>query len=106
MELSKALTTATIAIWDLAKSKLLPTPSRFHYLFNMRELSRVFQGVMECPVECVKDEHTLVALWKHENTRVFADKLSRQQDKNFLDKVIAEFILEHFGEKFAAENEE
>merc|ERR1719506_1678140 len=106
IELSKKLTGATIDVWDRVKNKLLPTPSRFHYLFNMRELSRVFQGVMECPVECVAEADTLCALWKHEFTRVFADKLSRQVDKDLVDKTIREFMPQHFGDDLAAANGE
>merc|ERR1719271_282624 len=101
MECSKKLTEATIDVWDRVKSKLLPTPSRFHYLFNMCELSRVFQGIMECPVDCIKDEAALVALWKHEATRVFADKLSRQVDKDFVDQAISGCLGNHFGEAAA-----
>lgn len=32
---------------------------------------------MEAPVELVPTEVALIGLWKHENVRVFADKLSR-----------------------------
>lgn len=36
----------TVALWNKTQAKMLPTPAKFHYLFNMRELSKVFQGVM------------------------------------------------------------
>ena len=38
------LTDATISLWDIVQRKLLPTPTKFHYIFNIRELSRVFQA--------------------------------------------------------------
>jgi dynein heavy chain len=101
---SKKLTAATIDVWDKVKRSLLPTPSRFHYIFNMRELSRVFQGIMETPVTAIPDETIMVGLWKHECTRVFGDKLSRLQDKTFIDKVLQEFMLEHYGDSLAEAN--
>jgi dynein heavy chain len=104
VELAQKLTGATIDVWNKVQRSLLPTPSRFHYVFNMRELSRVFQGVLECPIHVIHDEATLVALWKHECTRVFADKLARQQDKDFVHKVLAEFMPLHFGEELAMAN--
>ena len=33
---------ATISVWEAAARKLLPTPTKFHYNFNIRELARVF----------------------------------------------------------------
>lgn len=36
----------TITLWNKIQAKMLPTPAKFHYLFNMRELSKVFQGVI------------------------------------------------------------
>ena len=36
---------ATIAVWEAAARKLLPTPTKFHYAFNIRELARVFGGI-------------------------------------------------------------
>jgi dynein heavy chain len=102
IELAKKLCGATVDVWDKVKRSLLPTPLRFHYIFNMRDLSRVFQGVMECPVNIVKDETTLIGLWKHENTRVFADKLCRDIDKTFIEKTLMEFCTQHFGEELTA----
>ena len=104
IDLSKKLTAATVDVWDRVKSKLLPTPLRFHYIFNMRDLSRVFQGIMECPVNIVTTPTVLVGLWKHECQRVFADKLCRDVDKNLVEKTLSEFMPVHFGEQLAAEN--
>eukprot|EP00434_Breviolum_minutum_P020390 symbB.v1.2.017983.t1/scaffold1416.1/size119947/3 len=104
IDLSKKLTAATVDVWDRVKSKLLPTPLRFHYIFNMRDLSRVFQGIMECPVSVANTPTILVGLWKHECQRVFADKLCRDVDKNLVEKTLAEFMPHHFGEQLAADN--
>ena len=30
------LTSATIKLWELVKKYMLPTPAKFHYVFNMR----------------------------------------------------------------------
>jgi len=42
----EGLTNATIALWNKVKNTMLPTPSKFHYVFNMRELSRIFKGIL------------------------------------------------------------
>eukprot|EP00928_Gymnodinium_smaydae_P021973 TRINITY_DN18608_c0_g3_i2.p1 TRINITY_DN18608_c0_g3~~TRINITY_DN18608_c0_g3_i2.p1 ORF type:complete len:2564 (-),score=332.72 TRINITY_DN18608_c0_g3_i2:161-7795(-) len=102
--LTRRLNGLTIAVWSKTQKLLPPTPSRFHYVFNMRELSRVFQGIMETPLESIANEARLVSLWKHEATRVFADKLARTQDKETVDRIVQEYALEYFGENLAGKH--
>jgi len=87
-EVADKLTDATIHLWQKVQAKMLPTPAKFHYMFNMRELSRVFAGIFEAPRETIQDEVYLVKLWRHECERVFVDKLTNQADKDWTHQTI------------------
>jgi dynein heavy chain len=98
--LAGKLTDATILFWEKIKAKMLPTPAKFHYLFNMRDLSRVFQGVMQVPNEVMTDDVYLCKLWKHECQRVFQDKLTTLEDKDWVVKTLEALVRDSFGEQY------
>ena len=81
-KLVELLPNITVTLWNWMRTKMLPSPSKFHYTFNLRDLSRVFQGILRTPRSSVPDGKTLILLWRHENERVFADKLTTIADKD------------------------
>ncbi|KAJ1446978.1 dynein heavy chain and region D6 of dynein motor-domain-containing protein [Pelagophyceae sp. CCMP2097] len=72
---------ATMALFTWARARLLPSPSKFHYTFTLRDLARMFQGVLRTPRSTFLADHVAVQLWRHEAERVFADKLVNLEDK-------------------------
>ena len=71
---------ATVKLWGWMRSNMLPSPSKFHYVFNLRDLSRVFQGILHTPHLSLPNTRHLILLWRHECFRVFADKLTSAAD--------------------------
>lgn len=46
-----SLTDATLELFSHIVERLPPTPSRFHYVFNLRDLSRVYEGLLRATPE-------------------------------------------------------
>ena len=87
----------TIEVWEKVKAKMLPTPAKFHYIFNLRDLSRVFQGVFMAPVrEVLHSDTVLLSLWKHECERVFADRLVDDVDKGWFASTMNRLLEDRF----------
>ncbi|XP_067860662.1 dynein axonemal heavy chain 17-like [Heptranchias perlo] len=78
------LVTAALALHQKVAAFYLPTAIKFHYIFNLRDLSNIFQGFLFLTLECAKNVHDLVRLLLHETARVYGDKLVDVHDtENF-----------------------
>jgi dynein heavy chain len=51
------------------------TAANFHYEFNIRHLSNVFQGLLTSQKENFAEPQKFVELWLHESERVYGDRL-------------------------------
>ncbi|TYZ65733.1 hypothetical protein PybrP1_011994 [[Pythium] brassicae (nom. inval.)] len=94
--LRDAVIASVIEIYARVTRELLPTPSKFHYTFNLRDVSKVFQGVlMVTPAKC-PDADTMSRLWVHEATRVFQDRLTTAADQRWYEELACSLLARNF----------
>jgi dynein heavy chain len=86
----------TIEIYNKCGDELLPTPTRSHYTFNLRDVSKVFQGLLMVKPMYVQNEVAFAHLWFHETSRVFCDRLISQEDKDWFLKAMGELLKVKF----------
>jgi len=73
--LCEPIAIGTIQLFNTVSEQFLPTPAHSHYVFNMRDISKVFQGLYMAQKANQDTKEHLVKLWGHEVLRVFHDRL-------------------------------
>ncbi|XP_030888189.1 dynein heavy chain 12, axonemal [Leptonychotes weddellii] len=94
------IVSGTMEIYKQSMENLLPTPTKSHYTFNLRDFSRVIQGCLLIEKDAVESKHTMIRLFVHEVLRVFYDRLINDNDRYWLFNLIKAVIRDHFKESF------
>ena len=66
----------------------MPTPKKTHYIYNMRDISKVFQGLFLADKNYYESKDQLIKLWAHECMRVFHDRLISHEDRAKFIKMV------------------
>lgn len=99
------LVDTTCQLYQSVASDLLPTPSKCHYLFNLRDVTKLMQGVVvgtrrfcsssnnknttDTAVSALASSitvDTVARLWAHESIRVFRDRLVEETDRKWFSE--------------------
>ncbi|XP_017758914.1 PREDICTED: dynein heavy chain 1, axonemal-like, partial [Eufriesea mexicana] len=86
----------TLNIFTTICQELLPTPHKSHYTFNLRDLSKVFQGMLMMNPAKIELRDKLLLLWYHENLRVFSDRLVNDEDRKWFDDLLRDTMSKEF----------
>eukprot|EP00912_Choanoflagellata_sp_UC4_P002376 UC4_evm2s1496 len=98
-ELIEKLVPCTRILWQATKNKMLATPAKFHYVFNLRDLSRIWQGMVVVSTEGASSISSALSLWRHECSRVIADRFVNFDDIKWFQRQLLVTLKEHLGEE-------
>ncbi|XP_066546047.1 dynein axonemal heavy chain 10 [Amia ocellicauda] len=90
------LSFCTLELYKNIIKDLPPTPSKFHYIFNLRDLSRIYNGLTLTHPERFLSVTQFVRVWRNECLRVLHDRLINETDKALVQGHIKALIEEHF----------
>lgn len=94
--LSNAIVNSTIDIYFKMIGNLRPTPAKFHYTFNLRDVSKIIQGLLMIESKYCSRAETMTRLWVHESLRVFHDRLISNEDKNWFKDNVIQLLSRYF----------
>jgi dynein heavy chain len=96
VDASLKITEPTLKIYHQVQDRLPPTPSKFHYIFNLRDLSKVYEGMCSSVVDEVDTENKFLRLWRNEILRVIGDRLTCDEDIKIISDIIKENLSASF----------
>lgn len=68
----------------------MPTPTKSHYIYNIRDLFKIFEGIGK--TSNLKNPYYMLRLWSHECLRIFSDRLVDSYDQKLFEQILRDII--------------
>ncbi|CAH0564658.1 unnamed protein product [Brassicogethes aeneus] len=98
--LTKFCIEATMEVYKAATLNFLPTPTKSHYTFSLRDFARVIYGLLNTPPTRLVDPDKFIRLWIHESYRVFHDRLIDDTDRLQFFDIVKNACYQGFRQQF------
>nr|VZI28891.1 unnamed protein product [Spirometra erinaceieuropaei] len=95
-KMANSITDLALEFHARMSTTFLPTAVKFHYIFNLRDLTNIFQGLLFSQPACLKTPTDIVRLWIHEAQRVYSDKMTEKADNETFQKLLQEVVKKNF----------
>jgi dynein heavy chain, axonemal len=93
----EGIVSSAIEIYSRMVTELLPTPAKSHYTFNLRDLSKVIQGMLQVRPQVITTKVDIARLFCHESARIFHDRLIDDHDRQYFNTLVSELVEKNFG---------
>ena len=96
--LAPKLVEAMIDLHKMVMNGFLPSAVKFHYTWNLRELSNITQGITRMRKEVFNSSVSAVRLLIHECERVFFDRMLNEADMQKFEDMRKNVTRKHFAD--------
>ncbi|XP_054190339.1 dynein axonemal heavy chain 14 isoform X16 [Homo sapiens] len=94
----------SLAIYHQVRQNMLPTPTKCHYMFNLRDMFKLLLGLLQADRTVVNSKEMAALLFVHEATRVFHDRLIDFTDKSLFYRLLSRELENCFQIQWTQEN--
>ncbi|XP_030743682.1 dynein axonemal heavy chain 14 [Echinops telfairi] len=86
----------SLAIYYQVRQSMLPTPTKCHYIFNLRDVFKLLLGLLQADKAVINSKEMAALLFVHEAARVFHDRLIEHTDKGLFYQFLSRELKNYF----------
>jgi len=96
-ELIPSIIKSALTLHGNVETSFRKTAANFHYEFNVRHLTNIFQGLLSARPDAIKEPDNLIKLWLHESERIYGDRLVNAENLATYRLLAADITKKNFG---------